>query len=135
MFVLLDSAADCRAGEAAARKWEHVDWQNRQLTINSIICSETNEEHVDRTKNNVLADIPLHDHLLEALSKLPRTSPYIRGAGEERPYLTTTNMGDRFAILTKRAFGQESRHRADRWVESRGVLFVGVWWRPSCPPG
>lgn len=110
VFVLLGSSAGCRVGEAAARKWEHVDWQHRQLTINSIICSETDEEYIDRTKNNVLADNPLTNQLFEALEKLPRTSPYILGAGKDRPYLTSTNMGDRFAILTRKAFGKETRH-------------------------
>lgn len=114
VLVLLGAALGCRVGEAAARKWSDVNWESRQIEINSIICSETTEEMLDHTKTSVLAGNPLSDEVFEALQKLrkepgSRKSQYILGAGENRPYLTVANVEDRFGKLTRRAFGKKCR--------------------------
>lgn len=131
VLVMLGAAAGCRVGEAAARRWDDIDWANREIRIGSKICTETDKE-VGRTKNKVTAAVPLSDELLDALQSLRRTpgslkSPYILGPGEERPYLTTRNVQDRFAILTKAAFGTASRnyhrlrHTCASTLSDRGV--------------
>lgn len=116
VLVLLGAAAGCRVGEAAARKWGNIDWSRQKIAIDSIICSETDEEFHEHTKNHVVADThPISDELYEALQALRKSasslkSQYILGAGESRPYLTTRNVQDRYAILTKKAFGVASRN-------------------------
>lgn len=116
VLILLGAAAGCRVGEAAARKWSNVDWSKRQISIDSIICSETDVEVQEHTKNHVVADThPISDELYEALQLLRKApdslkSQYILGAAEGRTYLSTRNVQDRYALLTKKAFSAATRN-------------------------
>lgn len=126
VLVLLGAAAGCRAGEAAARKWADIDWSGRRIRIDSKICGETGIE-VPATKNGISEWVHLSDELLAALKSLTPETEYVLGGTSKRPYLTVNNLEDRFAVLTKRAFGEPSwnyhrlRHTCASALSDRGA--------------
>ncbi len=138
VLVGLSLYAGCRVGEAAGRKWSDVDWSEGTLHIHSQISGET-DAYVPYTKNKVERVIALAPPMLDALKRLQKSSTceYILGPrnvrgqnhliNQERPYLSTRNMGDRYNKLYMEAFGRECRtyhalrHRYATSLADRGI--------------
>lgn len=69
-FFLFLMKQGCRPGEARALRWEHLDLQKQVVCI----CAAMDQEvYRESTKEGDIRYLPLHEEVIEALKKLPRS--------------------------------------------------------------
>lgn len=73
MMVLLDVATGLRQSELFALKWKDIDFKNKQLWVTRSIVHQV--VGICKTEASQ-KPVPLHDHLIRALKRWHRTTPY-----------------------------------------------------------
>jgi hypothetical protein len=73
IMVLLDVATGLRQSELFALKWKDIDFKNKQLWVTRSIVHQV--VGICKTEASQ-KPVPLHDHLIRALKRWHRTTPY-----------------------------------------------------------